>query len=367
LIRAKGTRSWPFAVEDTTARGGGNLHTDDFTIADGNISQAHVGAPHDMASPDNLSRFVAHTLDEAERSGASQSWIDLVDHGAGDGGGLESDSTHHIMRMPQIAQSIADGVALHAKEHPEDAHRGVDGIVANQCLMSTLGFADALSRVGVKYLAASPETMLSPGAPTTIADAIAKNGDDPRTMARAAVDDVMHTRYDAGVGEPFGPAAAFSVLDLDPQKIAKMRANVKVLNDALIAASRDRDTRASIRGDVKSVEGMVRFPQSTGLPWHADRPAIAAYDALASDARLDPSTRAKAAAARDAVSNIVLAHGESADFAPFADADYSDAVGPTVHLPLSHKQIDPWAPAVSETDNAFYRDTDGDGLAHAIA
>jgi hypothetical protein len=41
-----------------------------------------------------------------------------------------------------MAQAIADGVALHAKEHPEDAGRGVDGVVANQCLMDTLGFAE---------------------------------------------------------------------------------------------------------------------------------------------------------------------------------------------------------------------------------
>jgi len=61
-------------------------------------------------------------------------WIDLVDHGGGDGGGLEADSFHGIMPMPQIAQAIAEGVKLHAQEHPEDANRGVDGVVA---IMST--------------------------------------------------------------------------------------------------------------------------------------------------------------------------------------------------------------------------------------
>lgn len=55
-----------------------------------------------------------------------------------------------------LSQSLT--VALHAKEHPEDAGRTIDGVVANQCLMSTMGFADALSRVGVRWLAASPET-----------------------------------------------------------------------------------------------------------------------------------------------------------------------------------------------------------------
>jgi hypothetical protein len=37
------------------------------------------------------------------------------------------------------------------------SNRGVDGVVANQCLMNTMGFADALSRAGVKFLAASLE------------------------------------------------------------------------------------------------------------------------------------------------------------------------------------------------------------------
>jgi hypothetical protein len=36
------------------------------------------------------------------------------------------------------------------------------------CLTSTLGFADALSQDGVKFLAASPETMLAPGVPTGV-------------------------------------------------------------------------------------------------------------------------------------------------------------------------------------------------------
>src|SRR5665213_1680091 len=138
-----------FAVEDTTAVGrDGGLHTNDYAIADGGIAHASIGAPHDMSSPSNLAQFVAHTLDEAQQSGAKQTWIDLVDHGAGDGGGLEADSTHGVMPMPKMAQAIADGVALHAKEHPEDAGRGVDGIVANQCLMDTLGFAEGTAPRG---------------------------------------------------------------------------------------------------------------------------------------------------------------------------------------------------------------------------
>jgi hypothetical protein len=62
------------------------------------------------------------------------------------------------MPMPQIAAAIAEGVKLHALEHPEDANRNVDGVVANQCLMASMGFADALSRAGVKFLAARADT-----------------------------------------------------------------------------------------------------------------------------------------------------------------------------------------------------------------
>ena len=48
-----------FAVEDTTSGGGGALHTNDYTIADGQIGDAHAGAAHDMASEANLARFVS--------------------------------------------------------------------------------------------------------------------------------------------------------------------------------------------------------------------------------------------------------------------------------------------------------------------
>jgi hypothetical protein len=146
-----------FTVEDTTRQHSHGLHTNDYTIADGQIGDAHAGKGIDMSDEANLATFVARTLDNAEESGAKQTWVDLVDHGGGDGGGLQ---THDgsCMSMPDIAKAISDGVALHAKEHPEDAGRNVDGVVANQCLMDTMGFADALSHAGVRFLAASPET-----------------------------------------------------------------------------------------------------------------------------------------------------------------------------------------------------------------
>ena len=46
------------------------------------------------------------------------------------------------MSMPDIAKAISDGVALHAAAHPEDAGRSIEGVVANQCLMDTMGFAE---------------------------------------------------------------------------------------------------------------------------------------------------------------------------------------------------------------------------------
>lgn len=357
-----------FTVEDTTSRNGGELHTEEYAIAGGAVSDASRTAAHDMSDEGNLAAFVARTLDRAEASGARQTWIDLVDHGGGDGGGLQT-SDGACMPMPQIAQAIADGVALHAKEHPEDAARGVDGVVANQCLMDTMGFADALSHAHVKWLAASPETMLAPGVPSNVAHAVAAHAADPGAAAAAIVRDVMNARFPT----PFGgipAAAAFDVLDLDPAKIARADGDIKRLNDALVAAARgDGAARSAMREDVGSVDGMVRFPEATDdMPWHADRPAIAVYDRLAADARLSDVVRGDAAAASASVRGLVMAHSESREFSVFGGADYSDAVGPTVHLPTSRGQVDPWAShGISETDNAFYRGVDGDRLARVLA
>jgi hypothetical protein len=114
---------------------------------------------------------------------------------------------------------------------------------------------------------------------------------------------------------------------------------------------------------------MVRFSASTpDMPWHSDRPAMAVYGTIAADGRLSNDVRAQARTAASAVGNLVVAHRESDGFAPFDGSDYSDAAGPTVHLPLSQRQIDPWrSKGISETDNAFYRAVDGDRLAGAIA
>jgi hypothetical protein len=356
-----------YTVQDTTSLGTGRLRTDSFTIADGGVGQASIDAPHDMASETNLARFVAHVLDNAENSGAKQTWIELTDHGAGDGGGLEADSAKQIMPMPKIAQAIADGMKMHAQEHPEDADRRVDGVVANQCLMASLGFADALSHAGVRFLAASPETMVSPGVPSNVADAIAKHPNDAHALGTAIVNDVMHQNYGSG-GDTWKPAAAFDVLDLEPSKMHKVEHAVKNLNDAIAARKSAKSEIAAIRQDAKAIDGMVRFPQATrDMPWHADRPAIALYDTIASDGRLDPQLRQAAKDASTAVQGIVVAHKESGNFAPFGGSNYTDAVGPTVHFPVRPSQIDPWGPKISETHNRFVDETDAAAAERVVA
>jgi hypothetical protein len=343
------------------------LRTDSFTLRDGGVGEAHVEAPHDMASEKNLAQFVAHVLDNAQKSGAKQTWIELTDHGAGDGGGLEADSARQIMPMPKIAQAIADGMKMHAEAHPEDADRRVDGVVANQCLMASLGFADALSHAGVRYLAASPETMVSPGVPSDVADAIAAHPDDPQAMGKAIVGGVMRQKYGVD-GETWRPAAAFDVLDLDPAKMHAVEHSVKVLNDAIAAHAGDRASIDAIRHDARSVRGMVRFHDATpDMPWHADRPAVALYGTLADDARLDPALRKDALQAEHAVSDLVIAHKESRRFDPFDGSNYTDAAGPTTHFPVTAGQIDPWAPRVSETQNRFFQETDAAAAERVIA
>ena len=353
-----------FTIEDTTSRRGNGLQTLNYGIADGAVHDAQTTIGANMASPDNLAKFVAHTLDQAQKSGAKQTWIELSDHGAGDGGGLQADSSGEIMSIDAMAAAITKGIAMHAQAHPEDAGRTVDGVVANQCLMSSLGFADELSHAGVKYLAASPETMLSPGTPTTVAHAIAAHTDDANAMARAVVDNVMHFQYRAG-GEQWQPAACFDVLDLSSTKWSALESSVRGLNDAIGRASSSQAN--AIREDARAIDGMVRFPDATpDMPWHADRPAIALYDKMANDARLDSGLRIAARQASAAVRSTVMAHGEATDFAPFDHANYSDAAGPTVHFPVSPAQVDPWSPAVSETNNAFYKRVDASAIARVL-
>ena len=357
-----------FTVEDTSSGSFESAATRRTTIQGGRqVLDGSPSSPDDMASPKNLAAFVARTLDNAERIGAKQTWIELVDHGAGDGGGLEADTFHEIMPMPQIARAVAEGIRLHAAAHPEDGARTVDGVVANQCLMASLGFADALSHAGVKWLAASPETMVSPGVPSSVAEAIAKHTDDSEAMSNAVVHDVMEQNYGTGAFA-WKPAAAFDVLDLDPQKRAAVERDVKAFNDAVSSRSSQGATVSVLRDDARSIPGMVRFSDATpDMPWHADRPALALYAKIANDERLDPGLRGAAANAASAVRALVTAHAESASFAPFGGADYRDAIGPTVHFPVTAKSIDPWAPHVTETRNKFFSETDAAAAERVLA
>ena len=209
--------------------------------------------------------------------------------------------------------------------------------------------------------------MLAPGVPTGVAHDIAANIGKPRDMARAVVETTMNTAYGAE-GESFAPAAAFDVLDLAPRKIAAVESSVTKLDSELASAARsDRSVRAAIREDARAIDGMVRFHDGKKLPWRADRPAIALYDTLSQDGRLGPDVRAAATSARDAVAALVLAHKEVDDYAPFDDADYSNASGPTVHFPVARNQVDTWSPQMSETDNAFYDVVGAADLAKVIA
>jgi hypothetical protein len=358
-------------VEDTTERdddlcSDAPLHTEEYDFINGREMHATVTDPQDMAKRSTLAGFVEHTLDAAERNGAKVTWLDLVDHGGGDGGAFQTDmSGGNVMREDDIAGAIADGVRAHAEAHPEDAKRGIDGVLLNACLMASCGMESALSHAGVRYLAASPETMIAPGAPSTIAEDIAAHSNDPAAMARAIVHRAMSTRY--AIGDLcYGPAAAFDVLDLDPQKIVVMEHSVKQLNAAIVTAAKDPHAKAEIKADSRDIEGMTRS-QDPRLPWHIDKPAEELYGVLAQDRMLSAELRAAARNAESAIAATVMAHGESRGFAPFGDASYRDAVGPTVHFPLSKKQIDPWAPIMSETKNAFAKQVDEASVARALA
>jgi len=360
-----------FHVEDTTARDDhvgpeGLLRTEDYTLVDGQQRDIELHHPQDMADRTTLARFVAKTLDEAESHHSATTWLDLVDHGGGDGGAFQTNlSGGHVMREDDIAGAIADGVQLHAREHPEDGDRQVTGVLLNACLMATCGVESALSHVGVRYLAASPETMIAPGAPTSVAEDIADHQDDPDAMAKSIVRDTMSTHY--GIGEErFAPAAAFDVFDLQPQKIAAMEQSIKQLNQEIIVAAKDPAMKSAIKADGRQTEGMTRS-QEPGLPWHADRPAEALYRTLSADTRLSSSLRTAASDAAKAVKATVLAHAESRDFAPFDDANYRDAAGPTIHFPTTKGQIDPWAPVVSETKNVFAQTVDALKAERALA
>jgi len=208
--------------------------------------------------------------------------------------------------------------------------------------------------------------MLAPGVPSAkVADALTHGG--PR-WPQAVVDATMRARYGSGT-DTYHPAAAFDVFDLDAAKIGAVRDAVTSFNDAAAALPHHgaaADALRELRSDLSSVRGMARFAHSSGMPWHADRPAIAVYDRIAGDARLPSELRDAATRASAAIGALVLAHGESGDFAPF-HASYADAAGPTEHFPTVRRSYDSWADqGVTETHNEFFDGVDGRELARAI-
>ena len=356
-------------AEDTTAEprspfGEGDLRTESSVIQGGTQHVVRVTRPEDMSDRTTLAAFVQRTL-EAKRTDPAFAhagvWLDLVDHGGGDGGGLQSETSGGFMSIEDIGGAIADGRAAFLRAHPR-ADGSIDGVVANQCLMATLGFCDVLSRAGVRFLAASPETMLAPGVPSAaVADALTRGEDWQTNIVNAT----MRQRY-GPAGDSYHPAAAFDVFDLAPKKIARAREALLAFDDAAAKLPRSSDAVRALKADIRSVRGMVRFDHHADMPWHADRPAEAMYHAVAGDEHLPAALRAAASDAAAAVRDLVLAHRESANFAPF-NASYADAAGPTVHAPLSRRSFDSWADqGVSETHNAFYDAVDGRDFARAV-
>jgi hypothetical protein len=320
-----------------------------------------------MSNRKSLAAFVEQTLEARAtdpRFKTADVWLDLVDHGGGDGGGLQADSSGGFMSLQDIAGAISDGRAAFRKKFPS-ADDSVTGVLANQCLMATVGFCDTLSHSGVRYLAASPETMLAPGVPSAaFAEALTSGAG----WAQQGVEVTMRARYGTG-NDAYHPAAAFDVFDLDPKKIATVRSAVAEfnaqVNSAATGASRDGLVH-NVRADLRSVRGMVRFDHSAKMPWHADRPAIAAYSAVADDDRLPDAIRTAATTAAEAVGDLVLAHSESNSFGPF-HSSYADAVGPTIHLPITRQLYDSWAAqGVVETHNDFFDAVNGRDFARAI-
>jgi hypothetical protein len=360
-------------AEDTTAVARapfrqGDLRTEWSVIQGGAEHVVRIESARDMSSRATLAAFVNRTL-EARGSDTgfrnADVWLDLVDHGAGDGGGLQSNSNGGgCMPMEDIAGAIADGRAQFLKKHP-GADASITGVLANQCLMATLGFADALSRSGVKYLAASPETMLAPGVPSAkVADVLTQGGD----WADNLVSVTMHVSFGQGAAA-YHPAAAFDVFDLDQKKVAAVRSAVGAFNDSVVEVARGvsgAKFARDIRSDIAAVPGMARFDHSSDMIYHSDRPVEAVYDRIRADGRLPGSVREAATDARETIGALVVAHSESAWFAPFRTS-YADAAGPTAHLPLTPNQYDPWSSGgVSETHNEFFDAVHGRELARAL-
>ena len=334
----------------------GQLRTYNYNVDNGLVTNFSQSPERDMSGRAEMANFVAKTLDDAEANHAKQTWLFLVDHGAGDAGGLftqEPDGSLQHMSIDTLAGAIADGIAIHARNHPEDAGRRIDGVVMHECFEGTLTVAETLASVGVRYLAASSETTIAPGIPAAVLHDISANINDPRRMAQAVVNRVMSTTYvqtdKMGDTLRYHPAADFMVLDLAPEKMAELKKRQITLNRQMIQDMTNiPGVREAVLSDVNAVQGMERDQPRVLTPWRSDRPALELYLTIAADPRLPRDVRSDAYGLARSIAEIILAHGESVNFKGF-DADYRDAIGPTVHFPTSEMDIDPDAPSICET------------------
>ncbi len=356
---SKGDPSIAFTVEDTGPNlgVGPGMRTVMFELSNGSLMHVVASEPVDMSGRAAMANFVTRTLDDAYLHHARETWLVLADHGAGDAGGSftqEPDGSLQHMSVDTLAGAIADGVAIHAQHYPADANRRIDGVVMHECFEGTLTVAETLSRVGVRYFAASAETTIAPGIPFSLLHEIAAHAGDPRAQAQGVVKTVMDRTYLQSDGhgdtQPYHPAATFFVMDLANSRMLPVEQAQVQLNRRLIQDSRQiPGFRARVLSDISQVQGMERDQPNSGVPWNADRPAIAVYTVLARDPRLPLDVRRDAASLALAISGTLLAHGESVGFAGFGPS-YLDAPGPTVHLPTKLSDVAPYAPAISELE-----------------
>ena len=310
-----------FTVEDTTklrsdgdSISSGPLHTEQYTIAGGDVAQVHVSEAHEMSDEANLARFVARTLDNAQASGAKQTWIDLVDHGGGDGGGLQT-AGGKCMSMPDIAKAIADGVALHAAAHPEDAGRGdrrrrcesvpdgYDGLRRR-----ALARRGEVSRRQPRDDARARSSEQRGACDRRARERPERNG--PQRRRRRHAHEVRRRRF-----RRLRPRSGLRRARLEPgEDPLGGRGDQAPQRRRRRTGAQSRGSQRDSRRRARNPTAWCVSPAAREMPWHADRPAIAFYDTLAERRALGSGSSPDAAAASAAVRSLVLAHRESDDF-----------------------------------------------------
>jgi hypothetical protein len=352
-------------VEDTTSLLGNGAHTYFWTVNRGIVNNFRMEPFHDMSGRAELANFVASTLDQAYIHHRKHVWLFFVDHGAADAGvnfTQEPDGSIQHSSLDTLRGGLNDGIAMHKARFPQDTNAHIEGIVMHECFMATIGVAETLSAVGVKYLYATSETSIAPGIPGGILHEIAEHVHNPQAQGKAVVDEVMNTAYvqkdRSGKVITYHPVANFMMLDLDPQKINAMKMQQRKLNrDLLYYIGSSPIFRSELLEDINSVQGMERDQKpkpgkiAERIPWTSDRPSVAVYAKIANDKRLPSCVRNDAALLYFCILATIIYHVESVNFEGFG-ADYRDAGSPTIHFPTSIPDINPSAPSIRETDAA---------------